>query len=289
MSVDNAARVGILSEALGYVRRYCGKTVVIKYGGNAMRDAELETAFAEDIIRLKLVGIHPVIVHGGGPQITRHLAKLGKQSRFINGLRYTDADTMQIVEMVLGGLVNKHLVSLINAGGGRAVGLTGKDGKLLTARRTQARAADGAPIDIGLVGDIVGINTQILTVLEDARFIPVIAPIGADENGVTLNINADTAAAELAVALGAQALFLLTNTGGVLDQNGAPLSTLSAAAARQLIADGVIAGGMRPKVECGIRAVTGGVSSCQIINGELRHAVLLELFTDEGAGTFISL
>lgn len=284
----NSEKVRVIAEALGYVRRYSGKTVVIKYGGNAMTTPALQAAFAQDIIWLKTVGIQPVIVHGGAPQINDTLSKVGKQSRFVEGLRYTDKETMNVVEMVLGGLVNQDIVRLINQQGGRAVGLTGKDGRLITARKIRLRKKSGGSADIGLVGEVAAVNAQVLEVLQQADFIPVVAPISADDKGETLNINADTVAAELAAALGAQALFLLTNTPGVLDGRGKPLSALAVREARRLIKSGTIKGGMKPKVECAIRAVAGGVASCQIINGETQHALLLELFTNEGAGTFIS-
>ncbi|MCH9704607.1 MAG: acetylglutamate kinase [Proteobacteria bacterium] len=287
-SLNNAKKTRIVAEALSYVQRYSGKTVVIKYGGNAMTNSKLQTAFAEDVIWLKMVGIHPVIVHGGGPQINEMLQKIGKESHFVEGLRYTDKETMNVVEMVLGGLINQDIVGLINQQGGKAVGLTGKDGGLIRAKKTFLRQKNKQKKDIGLVGEVTGINTKILSVLESAEFIPVIAPISVDEKGETLNINADTVAAELAVALDAQALFLLTNTAGVLDKKGEALSEISVRSAKRLISTGVIAGGMRPKVECAIHAVSNGVASCQIINGEAEHALLLELFTNEGAGTFIS-
>ena len=285
---SNTEKVRLIADALGYVRRYHGKTVVIKYGGSAMADAALQTAFAQDVVWLKTVGIHPVVVHGGGAQITEMLAKIGKQSRFVQGLRYTDAETMEVVEMVLGGLVNQDIVRLINQQGGAAVGITGKDGNLIRGKKLTLRGKNGKRADIGLVGEVAAIDATVLASLREAQFIPVIAPIGADAHGQTLNINADTAAAELAIALGAQALFLLTNTAGVLDKKGALLPSLHLAQARRLIKSGVIGGGMKPKVECALRAVAGGVNSCQIINGEVKHALLLELFTDEGAGTFIS-
>ena len=287
-TVNNMEKVRIIADALGYVRRYHGKTVVIKYGGNAMTDSALQTAFARDVIWLKTVGINPVIVHGGGPQINDILEKVGKQSHFVNGLRYTDQETMNIVEMVLGGLVNQDIVRLINQQGGCAVGLTGKDGGLIRAKKIRLRGKNGKLADIGLVGEVAAVNEQVLSLLDAAEFIPVIAPISADDKGQTLNINADVVAAELAVALSAQALFLLTNTPGVLDKAGKPLTHLTLRQAQRLIKSGVVAGGMRPKVECGIRAVRGGVASCQIINGKTQHALLLELFTNEGAGTFIS-
>ena len=286
---DKAEKVGIIADALHYVKRYHGKTVVIKYGGNAMTDTDLQTSFAADIALLKLVGIRPVIVHGGGPQIDDTLKKIGKKSRFVDGLRYTDGETMDVVEMVLGGLVNKDIVRFVNKHGGRAVGLTGKDGGLLAARKMKVRHQNGEDADIGLVGEIIKVDASVLLLLQKDGFTPIIAPIGADEDGLTLNINADTAAAKIAVALDAEALFLLTNTAGVLDKKGELLNQLNIATAKRLIKSGVIQGGMRPKVECAMTAVTGGVRSCQIVDGTVRHALLLELFTNEGAGTFISV
>lgn len=287
-AVRNAEKVRLIADALGYVRRYHGKTVVIKYGGSAMADPALQAAFAQDVVWLKTVGIHPVVVHGGGAQITDMLEKIGKRSRFVQGLRYTDQETMDVVEMVLGGLVNQDIVRLINQQGGAAVGLTGKDGNLIRGKKLTVRGKNGKRADIGLVGEVAAIDTTVLATLREEQFIPVIAPISADARGQTLNINADTAAAELAIALKAQSLFLLTNTAGVLDKQGKLLPVLQAAAARRLMRSGVIGGGMKPKVECALRAVAGGVQACQIINGEVKHALLLELFTNEGAGTFIS-
>ena len=285
MSAPITSKVHIVADALQYVRRYHGKTVVIKYGGNAMRGEPLRAAFARDVASLQLAGIFPVIVHGGGPQINAVLEKIGKKSDFVDGLRYTDSDTMDVVEMVLGGLVNQDIVRLINHQGACAVGLTGKDGGLLQARKLRRRK--GAA-DIGLVGEVEKVKARVLSLLQPAGFIPVIAPIAADVNGQTLNINADTAAAEIAIALKAEALFLLTNTAGVLDKKGKLLPKLTVAQAKRLIKDGTISGGMRPKVECAIAAVLGGVHSCQIINGEAQHALLLEVFTAEGAGTYIA-
>ena len=275
-------RARILSEALPYIRRYHGKTVVVKYGGSAMQKDDLKTAFARDIVLFKLAGINPVVVHGGGPQIDKALADAGKQTKFVRGLRYTDGDTMDIVEMVLGGAVNKQIVRLINGEGGRAVGITGKDGNLLEARKMRAKG------DVGLVGEITGVNAEVVSLLLGEKFIPVIAPVAADGKGQTLNINADTAAAKIAVALKADSLFLLTNTAGVLDKRGKLIEELSAAHARRLLKSGVVRDGMVPKVECALDAVKGGAGSCRIINGDKQHALLLEVFTDAGAGTRIT-
>lgn len=277
-----AGKVRVVAEALQYFRRYHGKTLVFKYGGNAM-DEKSAAAFAGDIALLQLAGVRPVVVHGGGPQINELLGKIGKKSKFINGLRHTDGETMDVVEMVLGGLVNKNLVRLINRQKGRAVGITGKDGGLMLARKLRGKNAD-----FGLVGEVARVNTELLSLLQPAGFIPVIAPIAADAAGRTLNINADTAAAQIAAALGAEALFLLTNTAGVLDKRGKLLETLSAAAAKKLIKNKTIDGGMRPKVECALAALAGGVRSVRIVNGGAEHAVLLEAFTDEGAGTYLA-
>ncbi|MDM5148049.1 acetylglutamate kinase [Candidatus Persebacteraceae bacterium Df01] len=282
---ENASKVHVIAEALPYIRRYHGKTIVIKYGGNAMIDEDLQKAFAADVTLLKLVGINPVVVHGGGPQINRTLERVGLKSRFVEGMRYTDSDTMDIVEMVLGGLVNQQIVQLINSHGARAVGMTGKDGGLIRARQMKAGAA--GEVDIGLVGKVESVDADLLVTLDGADFIPVIAPIGADDKGRTLNINADLVASRIAVALAADSLFLLTNTAGVLDKKNKLVTELNAAAARKMLRDGVIAGGMKPKVDCALEAVKGGVRSCRIINGTARHSLLLECFTDVGAGTRI--
>ncbi len=283
-NTDIADKVKILSEALPYIRRYHGRTIVVKYGGNAMANAELKAAFARDIALLKLVGVNPVVVHGGGPQINEILNRIGKESRFIGGLRCTDGDTMLFVEMALGGLVNKEIVQLINDHGGRAVGLTGKDGGLIRAKKI--RGKKGA--EIGRVGVVSHINPQVVELLDAADFIPVIAPIGVDDKGESLNINADSAAGRLAVELRAEMLLLLTNTAGVLNRRGELISELSSREAKRLMKSGVIADGMRPKVECAIEAIGGGVGSCRIINGAILHPLLLELFTEEGAGTLIT-
>ncbi len=293
--IDTAARAHhsarVLSEALPYIRRFAGKTLVIKYGGNAMTEDTLKAGFARDVVLMKAVGINPVVVHGGGPQIGEVLKRLGKHSEFIAGMRVTDRDTMDVVEMVLGGLVNKEIVTLINHHGGRAVGLTGKDGDLVRARKlTLTRETAGtAPelIDLGYVGEVASIDPALILHLDRADFIPVIAPIGVGEDGRSYNINADGVAGKLAQVLAAEKLLLLTNTSGVLAADGVLLSRLTAGAAEALIADGTIAGGMLPKVRCALDAVAGGVGAAHIVDGRVAHAVLLELFTDAGVGTLI--
>lgn len=283
----------VLTEALPYIQRFHGKTIVIKYGGNAMVDDDLKNAFARDVVLLKLVGINPVIVHGGGPQISELLERIGKKSEFIDGMRVTDRETMDVVEMVLGGLVNKDIVNLINSHGGRAVGLSGKDGGMIRARRMTLERNDPeaqAPeiIDLGHVGEVEQVDPQVVRTLDEQQFIPVIAPIGVGEDGQTYNINADTVAGKLAITLGAEKLILLTNTAGVLDRGGALLTGLGAMDVEHCIADGTIAGGMLPKVRCALDAVNSGVSGAHIIDGRVRHAVLLEIFTDSGVGTLIN-
>lgn len=282
----------VLSEALPYIRRFHSRTVVVKYGGNAMIDETLKQSFARDIVLMKLVGINPVIVHGGGPQIGSLLKKIGKESEFIQGMRVTDAETMDVVEMVLGGLVNKEIVNLINTHGGRAVGLSGKDGGLIRAQRlklTRPGPAEQAPeiIDIGHVGEVTGMDPALLSLLDGADFIPVVAPIGVDESGTSYNINADLVAGHLAQTLGAEKLILMTNTAGILDTQGNLLTGLEEAQVRALIADGTLHGGMLPKVECALHAVRNGVGAATIIDGRVPHAILLELFTDSGVGTLI--
>lgn len=281
-----AEKIETLAEALPYIRRYRGKTIVVKYGGNAMSDPPLQQAFAQDVALLKLVGVNPVVVHGGGPQISTALDKMGMKSRFVEGMRYTDDETMDIVEMVLGGLVNQKIVQMINSAGARAVGLTGKDGGLLRARRMKVKSAKGE-VDIGLVGEVESVDASVVSLLDGADFVPVIAPVGADGKGGALNVNADLAAAHIACALSAEALLLLTNTAGVLDKRGKLVPELTAAKTRTLVRGGVIKGGMKPKTECALFAVANGVRSCRIINGTERHALLLEMFTDAGAGTRI--
>jgi acetylglutamate kinase len=282
----------VLSEALPFIQRFQGKTMVIKYGGNAMVDEELKRGFARDIVLMKLVGMNPVVVHGGGPQIGKVLKQIGKESEFINGMRVTDSETMDVVEMVLGGLVNKEIVSLINRHGGKAVGLTGKDGELIRARKmtvTKNSPELSVPeiIDIGHVGEVASIDTAVVQMLVKDDFIPVIAPIGVDDDGQSYNINADLVAGKLAIALNAEKLILLTNTPGVLDQEQKLLTGLKAETVDQLIESGVIHGGMLPKVQCALDAVRSGVRNAQIIDGRVEHAVLLEVLTNEGVGTLI--
>jgi acetylglutamate kinase len=282
----------VLSDALPYIQQFSGKTMVIKYGGNAMVDDELKRGFARDIVLMKLVGMNPVVVHGGGPQIGNMLKQIGKETEFIQGMRVTDSETMSIVEMVLGGLVNKEIVSLINRHGGRAVGLTGKDGDLIRARKMVVSKHDpgmDAPeiIDIGHVGEVESIDASVAEMLVFDGFIPVIAPIGVGSDGQAYNINADLVAGKLAITLNAEKLILLTNTPGVLDQDGNLLTGLKAEQVDQLIKDGVIHGGMLPKINCALDAVRSGVRTAQIIDGRVEHAVLLEILTSEGVGTLI--
>jgi acetylglutamate kinase len=279
----------ILAEALPYIRRFHGKTIVIKYGGNAMIEENLKQGFARDVVLLKLVGMHPVIVHGGGPQINDMLKRVGKQGEFIQGMRVTDAETMDVVEMVLGGLVNKEIVNLINQHGGLAVGLTGKDGGFIRAKKMliQDRQRAGQWLDIGQVGEIESIDPALIELLETRDFIPVIAPIGVGKNGDSYNINADLVAGELARVINAEKLVLLTNTPGVLDKDGKLLTGLTAAKVDELIADGTISGGMIPKISSALEAVKRGVKSCHIIDGRVEHGLLLEVLTDEGVGTLI--
>ncbi len=282
----------VLTEALPYIKRFKGKTVVIKYGGNAMVDNGLKNSFARDIVLMKLVGINPVVVHGGGPQIGKLLERLGKSTEFVQGMRVTDSETMDVVEMVLGGLVNKDIVNLINQHGGGAVGLTGKDGGLIYARKlkvTKDVPELEAPeiIDIGHVGEVESIDASVVDMVVNGGFIPVIAPIGIGGEGESYNINADLVAGKIAEVLQAEKLILLTNTEGLLDKSGSLLTGLSAARVAELEADGTIHGGMLPKIRCALDAVNAGVNSSHIIDGRVQHAVLLELFTDEGVGTLI--
>lgn len=287
-----ADRAQILIEALPYIQRFQGKTIVIKYGGNAMVDEALKQSFARDVVLMKLVGMNPVIVHGGGPQIGKLLERIGKKSEFVQGMRVTDRETMDVVEMVLGGLVNKEIVSLINKNGGKAIGLTGKDGGLIRARKLLMKSlpAEGLPseiIDIGHVGEVESIDPQVVALLDTQNFIPVIAPIGVGADGEAYNINADVVAGKLAITLCAEKLMLLTNTTGVLDKDGTLLTGLTTAKVNALIADGTIHGGMLPKVNYALDAVNSGVKSAHIIDGRVEHAVLLEVFTDQGVGTLI--
>ena len=296
MSIDKSTALNIakvLTEALPYIQRFQGKTMVIKYGGNAMVDENLKRGFARDIVLMKLVGMNPVIVHGGGPQIGNVLKQVGKESTFIEGMRVTDAETMDVVLMVLGGLVNKEIVNLINQAGGHAVGLTGKDGGLIRASKMTFERHNpqmNAPeiIDIGHVGDVQSIDPAVVNMLiKQGDFIPVIAPIGVGEDGQSYNINADLVAGKLAITLGAEKLILLTNTEGVLDDDGQLLTGLKAKQVEGLIEDGTIHGGMLPKIRCALDAVHSGVNTAQIIDGRVEHAVLLEVLTDEGIGTLI--
>jgi acetylglutamate kinase len=288
-----ADRARILTEALPYIKRFRGKTVVIKYGGNAMVADELKQGFARDVVLMKLVGINPVVVHGGGPQIAQLLERIGKKSEFVQGMRVTDRETMDVVEMVLGGLINKEIVNLLNQHGGKAVGLTGKDGGLIRARKMVLRREGGADrlpseiVDIGQVGEVQGIDPKLVALLDGAEFIPVIAPIGVGEDGQTYNINADVVAGKLAITLSAEKLILLTNTTGVLDKQGNLLTGLSIKDVNGLIADGTIHGGMLPKVTYALDAVSSGVKTAHIIDGRVPHAVLLEILTDQGVGTLI--
>ena len=284
----------VLTEALPYIRRFHGTTVVIKYGGNAMTEAALKDSFAADVVLMKLVGINPVVVHGGGPQIGELLSRLNIESKFVNGMRVTDSATMDVVQMVLGGLVNPEIVSLINTHGGRAVGVTGKDGNLIQAEKMPMTSASNdagasAPeiIDIGHVGSITNVQVDVLNTLVRSEFIPVIAPVGVGKNGESFNINADIVAGAVAQALGAEKLVLLTNTPGILNAEKETISSLEKAEVEALIADGTISQGMLPKVDCALDAVTGGVDSVTIVDGRVPHALLLEVFTDSGVGTQI--
>ena len=278
-----------LSEALPYIKRFFDKTIVVKYGGNAMIDPQLKDSFARDVVLLKLVGINPVVVHGGGPQINELLDKLGKKGEFIQGMRVTDEETMDVVEMVLGGQVNKEIVNLINRHGGKAVGLTGQDGNFIRAEKLLVEDKDvpGKFIDIGQVGDITSIDPSIIEFLDSGDFIPVIAPIGVGVDGETYNINADVVAGKLAEILGAEKLVLLTNTPGVLDKNGTLLTGLTARQIDGLFEDGTLSGGMLPKISSALDAARSGVKSVHIIDGRVEHALLLEVLTDQGVGTMI--
>jgi acetylglutamate kinase len=284
-----AHKADVLIEALPYIQRFYDKTIVIKYGGNAMTDVALQEDFAEDVVLLKLIGMNPVVVHGAGPQIGALLQKLGKQSEFIQGMRVTDEETLDVVEMVLGGLINQDIVTLINKAGGKAVGLTGKDGHFIHARKLKLASKEDKKkkIDVGLVGEVVRIDPEIIQLLDSRDFIPVIAPIGSDENGVAYNINADVAAGKLAVTLQAEKLILLTNTTGVLDREGKVVTGLTSKKVHEMIEDGTISGGMLPKVECALDAVKNGVKTAHIIDGRVSHALLLEVLTTSGVGTLI--
>jgi acetylglutamate kinase len=280
----------VLIEALPYIQRFKGKTIVVKFGGNAMIDEELKHSFARDIVLMKLVGLNPIVVHGGGPQIGQFLEKLGKTTDFVDGMRITDSETMDVVEMVLGGLVNKEIVNLINLHGGKAVGLTGKDGNFIRAKKLYLTPREDLPdtlIDLGHVGEVSSIDPAVLDMLGDSDFIPVIAPIGVGEDGHSYNINADLVAGKIAEQLNAEKLILLTNIPGILDKQGVLLTGLSIKKTEELINDGTISGGMIPKTRCATDAIKGGVTSVHIIDGRVDHAVLLELFTDQGVGTLL--
>jgi acetylglutamate kinase len=283
-----AEKARILAEALPYIQRFHGKTIVVKFGGNAMTDEVLKGGFAHDVVLLKLVGMNPVVVHGGGPQIEQLLARLGKKGEFIQGMRVTDAETMDIVEMVLGGTVNKEVVELINQAGGKAVGLTGQDGAFIRARKLQLSAKhNGGGVDLGQVGEVETIDPSVIGALEAGGFIPVVAPIGTGADGTTYNINADLVAGKLAEVLAAEKLVVLTNTPGVLDKDGKLLTGLTPRKIDQLVEKGVISGGMLPKIGSALDAARNGVKSVHIIDGRVPHALLLEVLTDQGVGTLI--
>jgi len=288
-AIEVAQKAQILAEALPYIRRFHGKTIVVKYGGNAMTDEKLKHSFARDVVLLKLVGMDPVVVHGGGPQIDEMLKRVGKKGEFIQGMRVTDRETMDIVEMVLGGLVNKEIVNLINQAGGRAIGLTGKDGSFIRAKKLMLPNKDDADdmLDIGQVGEIQSIDPEVISLLESREFIPVVAPIGVGEDGESYNINADLVAGKLAEILHAEKLILLTNTPGVLDKEGKLLTGLTPRQVEDLFADGTIHGGMLPKIGSALDAAKSGVKSVHIIDGRVEHALLLEVLTDQGVGTLI--
>lgn len=279
----------VLTESLPYIQKFQGKTIVIKYGGNAMVDEALKSSFARDIVLMKSVGMNPIVVHGGGPQIGKILEKIGKQSQFIDGMRVTDAETMDVVEMVLGGLVNKEIVNLIHQHGGHSIGLTGKDGSLISAKKLKHDIKlTSEIIDLGHVGEVDKIDISVINLLLKGDFIPVIAPIGVGKDGFSYNINADLVASAIAQALNAEKLILLTNTSGLLDANGELLTGLDANIIDGLIEDGTIHSGMLPKINCALSAIKNGVKSTHIIDGRVAHAVLLEVFTDSGVGTLIT-
>jgi len=293
LTLDNAMNVAnVLTEALPYIQRFTGKTIVVKFGGNAMVDEALQNSFARDIVLMKLVGMNPIVVHGGGPQIGNLLEKLNIESTFVDGMRVTDSATMDVVEMVLGGAVNKQIVSLINSNGGKAIGITGKDGQLIRAKKlvTKSSTTNKASeiIDIGHVGEVASINVSVINMLINSDFIPVIAPIGVGEDGTSYNINADIVAGKIAEVLQAEKLMLLTNVSGLQDKKGNVLTGLNTQEVDALIEDGTIYGGMLPKISCALDAVKCGVASSHIVDGRVAHAVLLEVFTNEGVGTLIT-
>jgi acetylglutamate kinase len=288
-SISAPIKAQVLAEALPYIRRFHGKTIVIKYGGNAMTDEKLKNSFAHDVVLLKLVGMNPVVVHGGGPQIDDVLRKVGKKGEFVQGMRVTDSETMDVVQMVLGGQVNQDIVNLLHQHGGRAIGLTGKDGWFIRARKllVPSKENQSEMLDIGQVGEVASIDPEIVSMLETREFIPVIAPIGVGANGESFNINADLVAGKLAEVLRAEKLILLTNTPGVLDKDGKLLTGLTPKIIDKLVADGTLSGGMLPKISSALDAALGGVHSVHIIDGRVEHALLLEVLTDEGVGTLI--
>ena len=292
MQFSQSDTAQILIEALPYIQRFHGKTLVVKMGGNAMTDDDLKRSFARDIVLMKVVGMNPIVVHGGGPQIGELLDKLNIESRFVDGMRVTDGATMDVVQMVLGGLVNQEIVSLINSAGGRAIGITGKDGQLIQARRmtitrTSSEMQPQEVIDIGYVGEVTHINREVIDLLVNSNFVPVIAPIGVGPAGESYNINADLVASAVAAAVGAEKLLLLTNTAGVLDADGGVINEIRLEHVDAMVRDGVISGGMLPKIQCALDAVAAGVKSAHIIDGRVAHAVLLEVLTDSGVGTLI--
>ncbi|HLU03738.1 MAG TPA: acetylglutamate kinase [Advenella sp.] len=290
-AVSPAVKADIISESLPYIRKFHGKTVVIKYGGNAMVEERLQRSFARDVVLLKLIGLNPVVIHGGGPQIDSALKRLGKEGNFIQGMRVTDADTMEVVEWVLGGQVQQDIVMMINEAGGKAVGLTGKDGGLIQARKKLMPNKENpdAPLDIGFVGDISSIDPSVVKALQDDQFIPVISPIGYDpEEGDVYNINADVVAGKMAEVLQAEKLLMMTNTPGVLDKSGQLLRKLSAKTIDELFADGTISGGMLPKISSALDAARNGVNSVHVVDGRVAHCLLLEILTDKGVGTMIT-
>jgi acetylglutamate kinase len=293
-TLENALQISqVLTEALPYIQRFIGKTIVVKYGGNAMVDEDLENSFARDVVLMKLVGMNPIVVHGGGPQIGDLLKKLNIESSFVDGMRVTDSATMDVVEMVLGGTVNKQIVSLINRNGGQAIGITGKDGNLIQARKLEVTRKTPEMlvpeiIDIGHVGEVRSINRKVIDLLVQSDFIPVIAPIGVGSDGASYNINADLVAGKVAEVLQAEKLMLLTNVSGLQNKAGEVLTGLTTAKVDELIADGTIYGGMLPKIRCALDAVKSGVASAHIIDGRVPHAILLEIFTDAGVGTLIT-
>jgi acetylglutamate kinase len=289
-ALSPALKASVLSEALPYLRRFHGKTIVVKYGGNAMTEERLQQSFAHDVVLLKLVGLNPVVVHGGGPQIDDALRRVGKSGTFVQGMRVTDAETMEVVEWVLGGQVQQDIVMMINEAGGKAVGLTGKDGGLIRARKKlmDNKENPDQPLDIGFVGDITQVDPAVVKALQDDQFIPVISPIGYGQDGKAYNINADVVAGKMAEVLGAEKLLMMTNTPGVLDKNGQLLRSLSARAIDELFADGTISGGMLPKISSSLDAARSGVNSVHVIDGRVPHCLLLELLTDQGVGTMIT-